>query len=443
MKNDLLKSNVSGANKNSSVRNLLKTATSCLLGVTAVANAQAVSGEGWETDVALLYYSETDRVSALEPAIAMKKTFDDDSAVGFKLVFDALTGASANGATASGSPQTFTRPSGNGTYTANAKETPLDDTFRDTRLSLTANYEQPLENRMNKVVWGANVSNEYDFLSIGGSGTFMHDMNQRNTTLSLGFSFEQDSIKPVGGSPIPLGEMKAQGNQVRTGDESRSMVEMLVGVTQVIDAKTLVQFNYGLAISDGYHNDAYKITSVVDTNGDNVASLEANSLDNRYLYENRPDSRTKHSVYGKVKRFIGGDVADISYRYMFDDWGVASSTVDMHYRFNVSPSWYVEPHVRYYSQQAADFYNTSLTEAQANTIVATNDDLTSDYRLGDMDATTVGLKFGFLTPDGNKSSIRVEYYNQTGTASQVIGNQSSQDLVPDVDAVIVQYNYSF
>ena len=445
MKNNVLKDDVTSANKSSSVRNLLKTATGCLLGVTAVAGAQAASGEGWETDVALLYYSETDRVSALEPAIATKKTFDDDSAVGFKLVFDALTGASANGATASGSPQTFTRPSGNGTYTAGANETPLDDTFRDTRISLTANYEQPLENRMNKVVWGANVSNEYDFLSIGGSGTFMHDMNQRNTTLSLGFSFEQDSIKPVGGTPIPLGEMKAQGNQVRTGDESRSMVEMLVGVTQVIDSKTLVQFNYGLAVSDGYHNDAYKITSVVDSNGDNVASinLDGGSLNNRYLYENRPDSRTKHSVYGKVKRFIAGDVADISYRYMFDDWGVASSTVDMHYRFNVSPSWYVEPHVRYYSQQAADFYNTSLTEAQANTIVATNDDLTSDYRLGDMDATTVGLKFGFLTPDGNKSSIRVEYYNQTGTASQVIGNQSSQDLVPDVDAVIVQYNYSF
>ncbi len=194
MKNDLQKNDVTSANKSSSVRKILKSATGCLLGVTAVAGAQAASGEGWETDVALLYYSETDRVSALEPAIATKKTFDDDSTVGFKLVFDALTGASANGATASGSPQTFTRPSGNGSYTEGANETPLDDTFRDTRISLTANYEQPLENRMNKVVWGANVSNEYDFLSIGGSGTFMHDMNQRNTTLSLGFSFEQDSI---------------------------------------------------------------------------------------------------------------------------------------------------------------------------------------------------------------------------------------------------------
>ena len=435
----------SEAKSKKNVRSLLKSATGCLLGATAIAGAQAESVmDGWEADVAILYYNETDRVSALEPAIAIKKTFDDESVVGFKLVLDALTGASANGATASNTPQTFTRPSGNGTYTSSTNETPLDDTFRDTRINLTANYEQPLEDRMNKVVWGANVSREYDFVSIGGSGTFLHDMNQRNTTLSMGFAFEQDSIKPVGGTPIPLGEMKEAGSKVRTGDESRSMVEMLLGVTQVIDHKTLMQFNYGLAISDGYHNDAYKITSVVDdVTGANVSSQDSGSLTNRYLYENRPDSRTKHSLYGKVKRFISGDVADISYRYMWDDWGVASSTVDMHYRFNMSPSWYVEPHVRFYTQQAADFYNTSLTETQANALVASNGDLTSDYRLGDMDATTVGLKFGFLTPDGNKSSIRVEYYNQTGTASQVIGEQSSQDLVPDVDAVIVQYNYSF
>ena len=445
MNNDQIKIAASQPVNKHNIRGLLKTATGCLLGVSAVTGVHAQSVvEGWEADVALLYYSETDRVSALEPAIAIKKTFDDESVVGFKLVLDALTGASANGATASDTVQTFTRPSGNGTYTSAQNETPLDDTFRDTRVSFTASYEQPLTDRMNKVVWGANASREYDFLSIGGSGTFMHDMNQRNTTLSMGFSFEQDSIKPVGGTPIPLGEMKSAGNQVRSGDESRSMVEMLLGVTQIIDNKTLMQFNYGLAVSDGYHNDAYKITSVINADGTNADSVElTGSLDNRYLYESRPDSRTKHSVYSKVKRFISGDVADISYRYMWDDWGVASSTVDMHYRFNMSPSWYIEPHVRFYTQQAADFYTTSLSETQADALVASNGDLTSDYRLGDMDATTLGLKLGFLTPDGNKSSIRVEYYNQTGTASNVIGNQSTQDLVPDVDAVIVQYNYSF
>jgi len=427
--------------KTKNVRKLLQSATGCLLGATAVTGVQAqTNDEGWQTDIAVLAYSETDRVSAFEPAIAIKKTFDDESVVGFKLVFDALTGASANGATPSDSVQTFTRPSGKGSYTTANNETPLDDTFHDTRINFTAMYETPLEDRLDKVIWGANVSSEHDFISLGGSGTFMRDINQRNTTLSAGFSFELDTINPVGGSPIALNEMQAAGPSTRGGDESRSMVEMLLGVTQIIDRNTLMQFNYGLAMSNGYHNDPYKIVSVINDNG---GLIPANGLNGTYLYESRPDARTKHSVFGKVKRFMGGDVADISYRYMWDDWGIASSTVDMHYRFNMSRGWYLEPHVRYYSQQAADFYNTSITTTQADAIVAAGDNLTADYRLGEMDATTLGLKLGFLTPGGNKSSVRIEYYNQTSTANNVIGSQSSQDLLPDVDAVIMQFNYSF
>ena len=422
------------------MRTLLKSASACLLGAATCAQAQSTD-DAWQTDVAVLAYTETDRVSAFEPAIALKKTFDDESVLGFKLVFDALTGASANGAVASDTSQTFTRPSGNGSYDADAGETPLDDTFRDTRVSLSASYEQPLAERLEKVIWGGNVSREYDFISLGGSATFMRDINRRNTTFSAGFSFELDSIKPVGGTPIALTQMQAAGPSTRGGNENRSMLEMLLGVTQIIDRNTLMQFNYGLAVSDGYHNDPYKIVSVVDDTTGVVVAGE--SLAGKYLYESRPNTRTKHSVFGKVKRYVAGDVADISYRYMWDDWGVASSTVDMHYRFNISPSWYLEPHVRVYIQQAADFYNTSITTTQAADIVTANDHLSADYRLGDMDATTLGLKLGWLTPGGNASSVRLELYQQTGSASQVIGSQSGQDLVPDVDAVIVQFNYRF
>ena len=419
---------------NKNIRNNLKTATSALLGSAAVmapvASTHALeSNEGWETDVAVLVYNETDRVSAFEPAIATKKTFDDESVLGFKFVFDALTGASANGAATSDQIQTFTRPSGNGDYTTAAGDTPLDDTFRDTRISLTANYETPV-GRLNKMVYGANFSNEYDFLSLGGSATYLQDINERNTTFSAGVSFEYDSIKPVGGKPLPLSEMKANTEtQVRDGaDDTRIMTELLLGVTQVIDSNTLMQFNYGFAMSDGYHNDAYKVTSVLNSSGDLIA---ANGLNGTYLYESRPDSRSKHSLYGKVKHFLSGDVVDVSYRYMWDDWKVASSTVDFHYRKNFSKGFYLEPHVRYYSQEAAEFYQYSITDTEASALVASNGNLTSDYRLGDMTATTVGLKLGFLTPNGNKNSVRLEMYTQ------------EPDLNESVEAVILQYNYQF
>jgi len=415
----------------------LRSATACLLGVGAALGAQAQNlPQDWQGDVALLVYSEPNRVSAFEPAIALKKTFDDDSVLGIKLVLDALSGASHNGAAANAAPQTFTRPSGHGSYTAAANKTPLDDTFRDTRINVSVSYEHELS-RLEKMLWGANASSEYDFLSVGGSSRYLADINQRNTTLSAGFSFEVDSIKAVGGFAQPLSEMRA--NTLAQGkigsSHTRIMVETLLGVTQIIDHKTLMQLNYGLALSDGEHTDPYKIISVLDSNGDLIA---ANGLNGTYLYERRPDSRIRQNVFAKVKRYLFGDVVDVSYRYAWDDWGISSHTIDTHYRYNMSAAFYLEPHLRFYQQQGADFYRHSIVNSE----VVPNY-LSADYRLADMQATTVGVKIGFLTPGGHKSSVRLEYYRQSGDShpSDALPNQRALDLYPTVEAYIVQYNY--
>lgn len=422
-------------NEFKNIHSVLKTATGALLGASGLV-APAMASDtmaGWEADVAVLVYSETDRVSAFEPAISLKKTYDDESVLGLKLVYDSLTGASHNGAMASNTPQTFTRPSGNSNYDAAAGETPLDDTFHDSRVSISANYEQPI-NRLNKMIYGVNVSNEYDFFSVGGSATYMQDINERNTTLTAGVSFEYNTIKPVGGFAEPMSEMQTSGvDQNKTsGTDTRVMTELLLGVTQIIDRNTLMQFNYGYAMSNGYHNDPYKILSVLDGN-DLTAGT---TLPGTYVYENRPDSRAKHSLFSKVKHFLSGDVVDLSYRYMWDDWKVASHTLDFHYRHNMNDGFYVEPHVRYYSQDAAEFYYTSLNSAEALPEFAT-----ADYRLGGMTATTLGIKVGFLTPDGNESSVRLEYYQQAADTNPKDVNGVETQL--GIDAVILQYNYRF
>lgn len=407
---------------NKSIRQSLTTAAGCLLGATA----HAQSADDWQTDVAVLIYNETDRVSAFEPAISLKKTYEDDSVLGFKLVYDALTGASHNGAAESDQVQTFTRPSGNGSYETKAGEVPLDDTFRDSRGSFSVNYEQPI-GRFNKMIYGGNISAEHDFTSMSASATYLHDINQRNTTLSLGVSFEYDDITPEGGIPVALSEMKANTQTQERAEESdtRTMSEVLFGMTQVIDRYTLVQLNYGYSQSSGYHTDPYKIVSLLNPDGSLDDTLTS-ELNGSYIYENRPDSRTKQSLYAKIKRYVGGDVADISYRYMWDDWDVVSHTIDTHYRFNMSDSWYIEPHVRYYQQQEAEFYRYSLINTEA-----TPEYVTADYRLGDMTATTIGAKVGFIA-GGYANSVRLEMYQQSGDESPA-----------DVDALILQYNIRF
>ncbi|MCM8919709.1 MAG: DUF3570 domain-containing protein, partial [Candidatus Thiodiazotropha sp.] len=160
--------------KQNKITTTLTAATCTLLGINA---ADTVAEEGdWDFDSAILYYSEVDRVSAIEPVITAKRDFGDEKSLNLKLVIDVLTGASANGATPSDQPQTFTRPSGKGSYTESADETPLDDTFKDTRVAFSTQWDQPL-NSDYKTSLGANFSTEYDYLSLSLNGSLTRDFN--------------------------------------------------------------------------------------------------------------------------------------------------------------------------------------------------------------------------------------------------------------------------
>lgn len=147
---------VAATKKNRGLKTKLAAASLALLGT--VSTASAGEFKGWEIDSSVLFYQESDnRVTAIEPTLSIRKAFKGDRFANFKLVIDSLTGATPNGATPSNVPQTFTRPSGTGDYTIAAGETPLDDTFLDTRVALSGSWTQPLD-RLTKVTVGANLS---------------------------------------------------------------------------------------------------------------------------------------------------------------------------------------------------------------------------------------------------------------------------------------------
>ena len=433
-------------NSHRNVRAVLVTATCALLGQ-AGSGVQADPGD-WTFDSALLYYTEKDRVSAIEPVFQVRREMLDDATLDFKLVFDALTGASANGAMPGSQVQTFTRPSGNGTYDIAPGETPLDDTFHDTRGAFSANWTRWLNSSW-KMTLGGNVSSEYDFQSVGANILFARDFNRRNTTMSFGLSLEADSIDPVGGLPTPLARMAttpADGIEssvtpgvdeddfdVRASSDSKSVTDLLVGVTQVLGRNGLLQLNYTYSQSDGYLTDPYKLVSVMDTDPATLGEPL------HHLYESRPDVRAKHGLYAGAKWWFDGDILNASYRYMTDDWGIDSHTVDVRYRFAIGNASYIEPHLRYYTQSAADFYRRALLETDVLPEI-----VSADYRLGDLDGTTLGVQYGTRIGKG-ELRVRVERYLQSGTVEDRvnIGVQRQHELFPDVEANIVQFSYSF
>jgi len=439
------------------LKGLLTTATCALLGTNTAVQAQtnifdnlknAVKNQineldRWKFDTALMIYSEIDRVSAAETIIAGTKVLADDEKLSFKLTFDTLTGASANGAVAQPNVQTFTRPSGSGQYRIKANKTPLDNTFKDTRVQLTGQWTQPLSNNYTWSV-GGNISKEYDYASLSANTNIAKDFNQKNTTLSAGVSLAYDVSNPQGGIPKAFAPMVI--NDVVTistgeGDDSRNpasiassdnktTVDVLFGLTQVINRRMIMQFNYSYSKVDGYLTDPYKVLSVVNNDG----------LSQQYLYENRPNSRAKQAFFVQSKYRFDSSIVDASYRFMTDDWNINSNTVDLRYRVLLSGDRYIEPHVRYYTQTAADFYQPFLNQGDVLPAFAS-----ADYRTGQMDTYTIGVKYGMPMESGNDLAFRLEYYNQAPKNAGFTqpGVLAGQNIYENINAIIAEVSYSF
>ena len=419
----------------------LAAATCALLGQAAPASVQAQELMPWDIDTSLLIYSESDgRVQDTSLNLRARKEMREEKFLDLTLAVDSLTGASPSGAMPAGVVQTFTNPSGNAQYAIAPGEQALDPSFLDTRTAVTANWQMPV-GRLSLLSVGASLSDEFDYTHTGINANLARDFNNRNTTLSFGVALANDSIDPVGGSPVALAPMLGLGNSSnKRGDESKDVTDLLVGVTQVLNRHAIVQFNYSLSQSDGYLTDPYKVLSVVDpVSGNPVAGPPGSGL-YRYLYESRPDTRDKQSVYALWKRDFDGDVLDLSYRYMTDDWGVDSQTLEARYRWTFGSGKYLQPHVRFYQQTAADFYRTVLFNGAPLPAYAS-----ADHRLGEFDGLTVGLKYGQATTRGGEWWARIEYYTQTGDAppGSSVGALANFDLYPDLNALIAQFSYKF
>lgn len=416
-----------------SVAKTLALASCALLGVPTL--AAELEADQWKVDGTVLLYSETDRVSAIEPVIKASRVSKNESKLDLKLTVDSLTGNSHNGAAVLAAPQTFTSPSGQSVYQINAGDVPLDDSFKDTRVAVSTQYSWLL-NRNLRATGGLNFSNEYDFFSVGANAGLSWDLNQKNTTLSFLLGLENDTIEPVGGVPDPL---TLQSSQLRLdSSESRSVTDALVGWTQVMNRHWIMQLNYNLSAASGYMTDPYKVVTLIDPitglplEAENLGGTDIGPGDGQ-VYEKRPDSRTKHALYWENRYSReNDDVIAVGYRFMTDDWGINSHTLDLKYRWQLQNGWFVQPHLRYYTQTQADFWYESLIEADYNSIVASNDYATGDYRLGKLTDTTLGVKFGRELSNGRKWDARLEFMQQSGDTDAA-----------DVSAVIGQVGYRF
>ena len=427
--------------KSASTRRRLMAASCALLSAGAArsqkASAPADSGllEDWSVDSALAYYHEEGRVQAIEPVVYVSKAFADGTSLSFNATFDALSGASPNGALPSHSPQTFTGPSGKAShaYTIAPGQLPADPHYHDTRFAAGVNWTTPLT-RVDELSIGGKFSVEDDFVSATVNASIARDFNHKNTTLAFGLSNEYDSLHPIGNTPVPGSDYTST---VRTGSQSKNGVGALLGITQVMTRTWLSEFNLSVDRFTGYLNDPYKITSIIDSAGNTTG----------YVYESRPDQRTRKSAYWENRVAWSSQLSTaLSLRYMSDDWAVRSDTAQLHLRWLWSNrERYVEPTFRWYRQTAADFYTPFILD----TAKPSTGFESADSRLGEFHALTYGVKYAQQLPGlGSRAesefSIRGEYYQQTfHERAPVPAGLQGLDLYPGLKAILVQFGYRF
>ncbi len=215
------------------------------------------------------------------------------------------------------------------------------------------------------------VSREEDYLSYAWGADVKVDSANRNTTLVAGFGKSNDRVRSADDPLL---------------DERRDTKEYLLGVTQVLSPRAIVQSTLAWSRGAGWYNDPYKTTITFYPDLD--VPLLATDL--------RPPERHSLAWLTRYRLHFPQSRASLQadYRFFRDDWGIRAHTLEMAWSQDIGERWSLRPALRYYTQTAADFHATVITRPPAPYI-------SSDQRLA---------AFGGLSP-----SLRVIARFEGGT----------------------------
>jgi hypothetical protein len=411
-----------------SIKNKLTLAT-CSLLTQQSGNALAIEN-AWEVDSSFLYYSEADdRVSVAKFVAGVGGDVSDRDRVNILAVLDTMSGSTPSGAvkTSGGSDTTTGASGGGGTGVSDPNANALVK-FDDTRLGNSLTWTHQHDNN-----WTANyngaVSIENDYRSYSAAVTVDKETANKANRFTVGIAGTYDEIFRVGlgGTPVPLTQI---ADNEYAGQGEKTTTDLILGLTHVINRRTVGQVNLAYSLSQGYLTDPYKVFSVVDI-GTGLP------IDDSSYYESRPDERQRASITFQLNHqtYPSNNIIHGSYRYYTDDWEVDSHTLDMNYRITFINTNYLETSLRLYTQTKAFFYQNQFyvnNTAGLDPTTLFPDYISADYRLDDMDSVTPGIRYGREVGKDGHLRARLEYMYQQFEHSEFDTNK----------AIIFQIAYS-
>ncbi|MDB4754674.1 DUF3570 domain-containing protein [Akkermansiaceae bacterium] len=251
---------------------------------------------------------------------------------------------------------------------------------------------------------------EDDYRSSAFTGKVSRQFNQKNTTLTAGIAYADDTVI-------------ATENTSNIVDRDKDTLDLSIGLSQILSRNTILDFNVGYGHSKGYLADPYRQISrfgdvIVDTKFDSILLKEQTEE----FDENRPDELDRFVAKATLRHYVEPANAAIqaSYRFFANSDSVEGHTAELKWIQQVNPRLSVTPYVRYYQQTKADYYYPTLTGTEI--VGHDNNDgsgahYSSDYRLSAFDSLAYGVRLAWDVRNDLTLDIQWERYEMDGRSS--------------------------
>ena len=339
-----------------------------------------------KTTVSIKYGTYTDsqagweRVTAVSPQVYVQAPIAGEWALEATGVMDTVSGAT---------PRWHTQ------HTAFSGASQMNDQRRAGEVKVT----RYLARSAFAVSLAHSVENDYVSNALGLETRWSSEDNNRTWTVGMGRANDTIDTTSTGGAAV---------------GQHKTTTEGMLGLTQVLSANDLLQFNVTRSQGGGYFNDPYK------------------------TFDQRPDQRDAWVALARWNHYLETfDVAlRSSYRYYSDTFGVQSHTLGMEWVQSAGP-WTITPGLRYYSQSAANFYLDPIVNAQGQydqvavllrAVKQLGSNQSTDQRLAAFGALTVSLKLSYAWTQDTALDLKLETYKQT--TAWHWGGQGSPGLDP-------------
>ncbi|MGR9037819.1 MAG: DUF3570 domain-containing protein, partial [Gammaproteobacteria bacterium] len=277
---------------------------------------------------------------------------------------------------------------------------------------------------------GISLEDDYesDFVNLGGR----LDFNQKRTILSGGMSYtSSDTNATMDHDAQPYIDTGAFNDQITPTAEGGKIIHgdrkdwgVHFDLSQVLTKNALLQAGIGYTNSNGYMENPYKVVEVAfidDSLKPPPGAGYAYQGQVQALLEQRPNVRNQFNTnLGYVQYIEPLDAAlHFNYRYYLDDWGINAHTFESDWAQPLGHGWTVTPRIRYYSQDAADFYTPYLISQQPYNAGRFNRNLlpnnfSSDHRLSGFGALSGGITLSKQFAKGVNLDLGFEYYTHQG-----------------------------